>query len=101
MGALRLERGTKMRVMSIVKVALLAGVVALPASFSAASAKGAKVAIPPGGCAYQKSAVANYAFCSFDCDAATNWCSQQMCTNGALTKVVPCYGTFCAAKCGG
>ena len=65
-----------------------------------ASAKG-KVTIPPGGCAYQKSAIANYAFCSFDCDAATNWCSQQMCTNGALTKVVPCYGTFCAAKCGG
>ena len=21
--------------------------------------------------------------------------------NGTLTKVVPCYGTFCSAKCGG
>jgi hypothetical protein len=88
-----------MRVMSVMKVAVLAGLVAA-ASVSAASAKG-KVTIPPGGCAYQKSAVANYAFCSFDCDAATNWCSQQLCTNGALTKVIPCYGTFCAAKCGG
>jgi hypothetical protein len=89
-----------MRAMSVVKVALLAGAMAAM-SLSAASAKGAKVTVPPGGCAYQKSAVANYAFCSFDCDAATNWCSQQMCTNGALTKVVPCYGSFCAAKCGG
>ncbi len=89
-----------MRLMSVVKVTLLAGAMAAM-SLSAASAKGAKVTVPAGGCAYQKSAIANYAFCSFDCDSATNWCSQQMCTNGALTKVVPCYGSFCAAKCGG
>jgi len=88
-----------MRAMSVAKIALLAG--ALTAmSFSAASAKGA-VKIPPGACAFQKVAIANNSFCSFDCNPATNWCSQQLCTNGALTKVIPCYGTFCSAKCGG
>jgi hypothetical protein len=93
-----LERGPKMSVMSVVKVAVLAGMVALPASFSVASAKAMK--LPPGACAFEKSAVANSAFCSFSCDA-TGWCSQQLCTNGVLTKVIPCYGTFCSAKCGG
>jgi hypothetical protein len=87
-----------MRVTSIVKVVVLAGMVALPASFSVASAKGMKLA--PGACAFERSAVANNTFCSFNCDA-NNWCSQQLCTNGALTKVVPCYGTFCSVKCGG
>ena len=89
-----------MGAMSVVKVAVLAGaVVAL--GISAAAAKGAKVTIPPGACAFEKVAVANNTFCSFNCDPATNWCSQQLCSNGALTKVIPCYGTFCSAKCGG
>jgi hypothetical protein len=85
-----------MRATSIVKIALLAGAVAAM-SLSAASAKSK---LPPGACALQKGAVANGALCSFNCDA-TGWCSQQWCTNGALTKVVACYGTFCSAKCGG
>jgi hypothetical protein len=89
-----------MRAMAVVKVAVLAGVVVV-LSLSAAAAKGAKVILPPGACAFQKVAVANNTFCSFDCDPATNWCSQQLCSNGALTKVIPCYGTFCSAKCGG
>ncbi len=92
-----MERGTKMRLMSIVKVALLAGVVALPASVSVASAK----KLPPGACAFEKSAVAANTFCSYSCNPATQWCSQQLCVNGTLTQVVPCYGSFCAAKCGG
>jgi hypothetical protein len=88
-----------MRAMSLVKVALLAGaVVAL--SISAAAAKG-KVSLAPGACAFAKSGVANGTFCSFDCDPATNWCSQQLCSNGTLTKVIPCYGSFCSTKCGG
>jgi hypothetical protein len=87
-----------MRGMSIAKIALLAGAV-VAMSLSAASAKSVK--LPPGACAFQKVAVANNSFCSFDCDPATNWCSQQLCSNGTLTKVVPCYGTFCSAKCGG
>jgi hypothetical protein len=88
-----------MRVMSVVKVALLAGVIALPASFSAAAAKGMK--LPPGACAFAKSAVAANTFCSYSCNPATQWCSQQLCVNGTLTQVIPCYGSFCAAKCGG
>ena len=86
-----------MRGTSIVKVALLAGAMAAM-SLTAASAKTLK--LPPGACALQKGAVANGALCSFNCDAS-GWCSQQWCTNGALTKVVSCYGTFCSAKCGG
>ena len=87
-----------MRGTSIVKMTLLAGALAVM-SLSAASAKVVK--LPPGACAFQKVAVTNNSFCSFDCDATTGWCSQQLCTNGTLTKVVPCYGTFCTAKCSG
>ena len=91
-----MQQGTKMRAMSIVKVVLLAGAMtgAVAAmSLSSASAKGMKHAsarclrLPKGRGRQQR-------FCSFDCDPATNWCSQQLCTNGALTKVVPCYGTL-------
>jgi hypothetical protein len=89
-----------MRMTSILAVGLLAVAVALPASFSGAEAKKAPPP-PPGACAFAKAYVANSTFCSFDCDPATNWCSQQLCTNGTLTKVLPCYGTFCSAKCGG
>ncbi len=89
-----------MRMMSVVNVAVLAGALAA-AGVPVALAKGGKVSIPAGGCAYQKAAIANNTFCSFDCDPATNWCSQQLCTNGTLTKVIPCYGNFCSAKCGG
>ncbi len=85
-----------MRGMSIVKVALLASA-AVAMSLSMASAKTAK--LPPGACAFQKVAVANNSFCSFDCNPTTGWCSQQLCTNGTLTRVVPCYGTFCTTKC--
>jgi hypothetical protein len=88
-----------MRVMSVVKVALLAATVALPASFSAASAKGMKP--PPGACAFEKKWIATGTLCSYQCNPATQWCSQQLCTNGALTPMLPCYGSFCAAKCGG
>jgi hypothetical protein len=95
----RLEQGIKMRAMSVVKVVLLAGAVAAM-SLSGASAKGMKQ-LPPGACAFEKVAIANNSFCSFACDPATNWCSQQLCANGTLTKVVPCYGSFCTQKCGG
>ena len=92
-----------MRAMSVVKVVLLAGAmtgVMAAMSLSGASAKGMKQ-LPPGACAFQKVAISNNSFCSFDCDPTTNWCSQQLCSNGALTKVVPCYGSFCTQKCGG
>ena len=86
-----------MRVMSVAAVVLLAGAVAWPA---VASAKGAKV--PPGACAVGKrSVLAAAAICSYNCNASTSWCSQQMCVNGGLVQVLPCYGQFCAAKCGG
>ena len=79
-----MEQGIKMRAMSVVKVVLLAGAVAAM-SLSGASAKGMKQ-LPPGACAFQKVAIANNSFCSFACDPATNWCSQQLCANGTLTN---------------
>jgi hypothetical protein len=88
-----------MRVMSFVKIALVAGAVALPAGFSAALAKSAPP--PPGSCAFGKTYIPTTTFCSYQCDATTQWCSQQLCVNGVITPVLPCYGTFCTAKCGG
>ena len=88
-----------MRVITVSKVALLAGALMLSAGLSAASAKTMKV--PPGACAFEKSAIANNTFCSYQCNPQTQWCSQQLCTNGVLTQVVPCFSGFCTAKCGG
>jgi len=85
-----------MRVMSVVKVALLAAAVALPSGLAVAKTK-----LPPGACAFEKKSIANSTICSYQCNAQTNWCAQQLCTNGALTQVLPCYGSFCAQKCGG
>jgi len=86
-----------MRVMSFVKIALLAGAVALP---SVASAKAMK--LPPGACAFgKKGVVAANTICSFDCNPQTKWCSQQMCVNGAFTAMLPCYTGFCGTACGG
>jgi hypothetical protein len=85
-----------MRVMSIAKIALLAAAVALPTSVFAA-----KVTAPPSSCAYGKGFIPTATFCSYNCDDNTKWCSQQGCFNGVTTPAVPCYGTFCTAKCGG
>ncbi|MFZ0778496.1 MAG: hypothetical protein WAM74_18575 [Xanthobacteraceae bacterium] len=86
-----------MRLMSFVKIALLAGVVALP---SVASAKVMKA--PPGACAVDKKHfVAANTVCSFNCNSQTQWCSQQLCVNGTLTPMLPCYTGFCTPKCGG
>jgi hypothetical protein len=86
-----------MRVMSCVKIALLAAAVALP---SVASAKTIK--LPPGACAFgKKDVIAASTICSYQCDPKTQWCSQQLCINGALTPVLPCFTGFCTAKCGG
>jgi hypothetical protein len=88
-----------MRVVSLIKVALLAGAVALPASFSAALAK---TAPPPGSCAYGKSYILTGTFCSYSCDSTVSgWCAQQGCFNTVTTPALPCYGTFCTRKCGG
>jgi hypothetical protein len=92
--------GTIMRMISVLQVALLAGAVALPAGISIASAKGAT--LPPGACAFEKKGViATGTICSFSCDPKTMWCQQQLCVNGTLTPMVPCYTGFCTAKCGG
>jgi len=88
-----------MRVLSVVKVVLLAAAVALPAGFSAASAKEMK--LPPGACLFDKKAAANGTICSFSCDPKLMWCRQQLCVNGTLVAVLPCYSPFCTAKCGG
>ncbi len=86
-----------MRMISIVKIALLAGTVAL---LSVASAEAMK--LPPGACAFgKKGVVAANTICSYQCDPKTQWCSQQLCVNGTLTQVLPCYTSFCTAKCGG
>jgi hypothetical protein len=88
-----------MRVMSVLKVAVLAAAVALPASFSAAEAKAMK--LPPGACAFEKKFIATNTVCSFQCSTTTQWCSQQLCVNGQTVAVLPCFGTFCTPKCGG
>lgn len=86
-----------MKTNKFAKIVLLAAAMALPAGL--ASAKTVK--LPPGACAFGRTGVANNTFCSHDCNPQTSWCSQQLCTNGVLVQVVPCYGTFCTAKCGG
>lgn len=86
-----------MRTLSVVKTALLAAAVALPA---AASAKTMKA--PPGSCLFGKrNVVAANTICSFNCNPQNQWCSQQLCVNGTFTAVLPCYTGFCTAKCGG
>ena len=88
-----------MRIMSVVKVAVLAIGAASPLGVSVASAKTMK--LPPGACAFEKKGMASGTMCSYQCNAQTHWCAQQLCINGALTQVLPCFGSFCAAKCGG
>ncbi len=85
-----------MRMMSVVKIALLAAAVALPSSLALA----AKVKLPPGACAFEKKGIANNTICSYQCNPQTNWCAQQLCTNGTLTQMLPCYSNFCRPKCG-
>jgi hypothetical protein len=95
-----------MRIISFAKILVLtlAFVLAssMPWSVPSASAKAMKHAmkLPPGACAVEKKAVNTGAICSYQCNAA-NWCAQQLCSNGALVQVLPCYGAFCAAKCAG
>jgi hypothetical protein len=89
-----------MRMTSMVKVALLAVTVALPASFSVAAAKG-KMAPPPGSCAFEKGWIASGTICSHSCDPATMVCAQQICVTGTKTPVLPCFSAFCTPKCGG
>jgi hypothetical protein len=95
-----LDGGLIMRVSSVLKVVLLAGAVALPASFSAAEAKG-KPKLPPGACAFEKAGIPTNTICSFNSDPKTMWSQQQLCVNGVLTPMLPCYSGFCTAKCGG
>jgi hypothetical protein len=86
-----------MRMMSLVKIVVLAAAVALP---SIASAKAMK--LPPGACAFsKKGVVAANTMCSYNCNATTKWCMQEMCVNGVFTPMLPCYTGFCTAKCGG
>jgi hypothetical protein len=86
-----------MRAISVAKVLLLAAAVALP---SVASAKAMKA--PPGSCAFgKKGFIASSTMCSYNCDPQTKWCAQQLCVNGSLNQLLPCYSGFCTAKCGG
>ena len=89
-----------MRIISVLQVAVLAAAVAA-ASFSSADAKGKPAPLPPGACAFAKTAVLNGAFCSLNCDPKTQWCQQQLCANGTFVTVLPCYTGFCTPKCGG
>ena len=89
-----------MRMTSILKAGLLAVAVALPLSFSMAEAKMAPP--PPSSCGLSKKAyMTTGSICSMACDPQTMWCQQQMCVNSFKTPVLPCYGAFCAPKCGG
>jgi hypothetical protein len=89
-------------IMRVGKVGILSLAVALAVASSVplASAKpAAKMKLPPGACAFEKKAVNAGAICSHQCNAQTNWCAQQLCTNGTLVQVLPCFGPFCTAKC--
>ena len=88
-----------MRLMSVVKVALVAAVVALPSGITVASAKTMKP--PPGACAFEKKFVVSGKLCSYQCNPQTNWCLQEYCANGTMVPMLPCYGAVCSAKCGG
>jgi len=96
-----------MRIISFVRILVVTlafvSAAALPWSMPAASAKAMKHAmkLPPGACAVEKKAVNAGAICSYQCNAQTNWCAQQLCANGTLVQVLPCFGPFCAAKCAG
>ncbi|HTZ01712.1 MAG TPA: hypothetical protein VMC05_05195 [Xanthobacteraceae bacterium] len=87
-----------MRVISLLKIALLAGAVAaLPSLVSAKTMKA-----PPGSCAVDKKHVAAAnTICSYNCNPQTQWCSQHLCVNGTFTAMLPCYTGFCTPKCGG
>src|SRR5580658_5072086 len=76
--------GINMKMTSVLKVILLAGAVALPASFSVAEAK-AKPPLPPGACAFEKTGIPTATICSFNSDPKTMWSQQQLCVNGILT----------------
>jgi hypothetical protein len=91
--------GKNMRMISVLKVVALAGSLALVSNAPGASAKMMKM--PPGACAFSKKAVvANGMMCSYQCNPATMWCSQQLCSNGQWTQIISCFGTFCTKKCG-
>jgi hypothetical protein len=82
------------------KTGLFVAAVALSSALSSASFAAKMTPLPAGACAVgKKGALNNGSVCSFDCNPANNWCSQQMCVNGQLTHVVNCYGSFCATKC--
>jgi hypothetical protein len=84
-----------MRVMSVVKVALLAGAMALP------SVAFAKAKLPSGACAFgKKGVIASGMSCSYNCNPKTGLCAQQSCWYGQLTQIMGCPTPFCFAKCG-
>ena len=90
-----------MRVISLAKVVGLTAAIALSTSFSGTAFAAPKMKLPPGACAFEKKSVASNTVCSFDCNAANNWCSQQWCHDGQWTQVINCFGAFCSPKCGG
>ncbi len=89
-----------MRVISVWKVMLLIGAVAVLPSLSGTTYAAKKTTkIPPGSCAFEKKAVATGTLCSYDCNPNTMWCSQQRCQNGQFTHFIICFGSFCSPKC--
>jgi hypothetical protein len=96
-----------MRIISIARILVLTlafiSAVALPWGVPAAAAKAMKhtMKLPPGACAVEKKAVNTGAICSYQCNAQSNWCAQQLCSKGALVQVLPCFGPFCTPKCAG
>jgi len=88
-----------MRLMSVVKFALIATAVAGVSISSSDSFAAKKMAMPAGACKFEKKYVNTGTTCSFACDQ-NNMCSVQTCQNGTLTKMpIGCYGAFCVAKC--
>ncbi len=85
-----------MRFLSGVKIVALTGAVVLIIGISGAAAR----RLPPDVCVFHRHIVAAGTLCSYQCDPATKWCSQQSCINGQFARFLPCLQPFCTTRCG-
>jgi hypothetical protein len=86
-----------MRVASVLKIAALAGAVALLSYGPGASAKMMKR--PPDSCLFHRKVIANGTVCESQCDPKSIWCTQQECQSGKWAHWISCIPPFCTAKC--
>lgn len=81
------------------KIVALAGAVVLLTGICGMSGAAAR-RLPPDVCVFHRHVVAAGTVCSYKCDPATKWCSQQSCINGQFARFLPCLQPFCTSGCG-